>query len=74
MVFFPHHNADRQIESRLHMEWKPYGLMDTEGSWFLKIPDRVNVEVNGRVKEILAKKYTVCKHFLSSFMLHVIRA
>lgn len=50
------------------MEWKPFGLMDTEGSWFLKIPDRVDLEVNGRVKESAAKKYTVCKHFLFSFM------
>lgn len=58
---------DRQIESRLHMEWKPLGLMDTKGSWFLKIPDRVDWEVNGQVKENLAKKYMVCKHFLFNF-------
>lgn len=46
------------------MEWKPLGLTDTEGSWFLKIPGRVDLEVEGHVKESDAKKYTVCKHFL----------
>ncbi|KAK8390621.1 hypothetical protein O3P69_010366 [Scylla paramamosain] len=52
------YDTNHRIESRLHMKWKPLGLVDTEGSWFLKIPGRVDWEVNGHIKENIVKKYT----------------
>lgn len=51
------------------MEWKPLGLTDTEGSWFLKIPDSVDLVVEGHVKESVAKKYMVCKHYVFLFQI-----
>ncbi|KAG7155845.1 Apolipophorins-like 6 [Homarus americanus] len=55
--FLVQYATDKQVESRLHMKNELSGFLDTQGFWFLKVPDGIHWEVRGQVKERRSKIY-----------------
>ncbi|XP_069195444.1 LOW QUALITY PROTEIN: uncharacterized protein [Procambarus clarkii] len=56
--FLVQYATNRQVESRLHMKKELSGFLDTQGFWYLKVPDNVHWEVKGHIKEKRGKIYT----------------
>ncbi|XP_068244762.1 uncharacterized protein [Palaemon carinicauda] len=56
--FIVQYATAKEVVSRLHLKKELIEYVEVEGSWFIKIPDTADLEVNGQVKEKRSKIYT----------------